>query len=72
MCLNMKLEDVQIFFKLTVASGAGQTAQHSPNGISGLGQSRFSSSHITSSQRTNPPSQMQIWHGSGFQTSLSA
>lgn len=72
MCLNINLEDVQIFFKLTAVGGCGQTAQHSPNGISGLGQSNSCSSHIMSSQRTDPESQTHIWHGSGFQTSLSA
>lgn len=50
----------------------GQTGQHSPKGISGLGQSSSWSSHVMSSQRTNPESHTHIWHGSGFQTSLSA
>lgn len=72
MCLNKNHEYIQIFFKLTAVGGCGQTAQHSPKGISGLGQSNSWSSHIMSSQRTDPESQTHIWHGSGFQTSLSA
>lgn len=39
MCLNMNIEGAQFIFELTAVGGCGQTAQHSPNGISGLGQS---------------------------------
>lgn len=53
-----------------VPSTSGQMGQHSPKGISALGQSEVSS-QITSSQRMLPLSQTQIWHGSGFHTSLS-
>lgn len=49
---------------------SGQMGQHSPKGISALGQSEVSS-QITSSHRMLPLSQTQIWHGSGFHTSLS-
>lgn len=49
---------------------AGQMGQHSPNGISGLGQS-FSSSQTISSHRTVPVSHTQMRQGSGFHTSLS-
>lgn len=52
--------------------GVGQTGQHSPNGISGLRHSNSWSSQMMSSQRTFPESHTQIWHGSGFHTSLSA
>lgn len=54
----------------SVPSTSGQMGQHSPKGISALGQSEVSS-QITSSQRMLPLSQTQIWHGSGFHTSLS-
>lgn len=50
-------------------SGA-QMGQHSPNGISGLGQSLRSSQTI-SSHRTVPVSHTQMRQGSGFHTSLS-
>lgn len=53
-----------------VPSVSGQMGQHSPSGMMGSAQSDVSS-QITSSHRTWPLSQMQIWHGSGFQTSLS-
>lgn len=53
-----------------VPSVSGQMGQHSPSGISALGQSAVSS-QITSSQRMLPLSQTQIWQGSGFHTSLS-
>lgn len=49
---------------------AAQMGQHSPNGISGLGQS-FSSSQTISSHRTVPVSHTQMRQGSGFHTSLS-
>lgn len=49
---------------------AAQMGQHSPNGISGLGQS-FSSSQTISSHRTDPVSHTQMRQGSGFHTSLS-
>lgn len=55
---------------VTVPSVSGQMGQHSPKGISALGQSEVSS-QITSSQRMLPLSQTQIWQGSGFHTSLS-
>lgn len=53
-----------------VPSLSGQMGQHSPSGMMGSAQSDVSS-QITSSHSTWPPSQMQIWQGSGFQTSLS-
>jgi len=53
-----------------VVPSSGQTGQHSSLGITGLGQSVVSS-QITSSHITVPLSHTQIWHGSGFQTSLS-
>lgn len=49
---------------------AAQMGQHSPNGISGLGQS-FSSSQTISSHRMVPVSHTQMRQGSGFHTSLS-
>lgn len=49
---------------------AAQMGQHSPNGISGLGQS-FSSSQTISSHRMEPVSHTQMRQGSGFHTSLS-
>ncbi len=53
-----------------VVPSSGQMGQHSSWGITGLGQSVVSS-QITSSHITVPLSHTQIWHGSGFQTSLS-
>lgn len=44
--------------------------QHSPSGMMGSAQSE-ESSQMTSSHITVPLSQTQIWHGSGFHTSLS-
>lgn len=55
---------------LAAGWSVGQMGQHSPKGISGLGQS-FMSSQIISSHRTVPVSQTQIRQGSGFHTSLS-
>lgn len=51
-------------------ASAGQTGQHSPDGMIGLVHS-FISSQIISSHRTAPLSHTQIRHGSGFHTSLS-
>lgn len=53
-----------------VVPSSGQTGQHSSWGITGLAQWAVSS-QITSSHITVPLSHTQIWHGSGFQTSLS-
>lgn len=49
---------------------SGQIGQHSPDGMMGSAQSDVSS-QITSSHMMLPLSQMQIWQGSGFHTSLS-
>lgn len=56
--------------RLNASVPSRQMGQHSPSGISGLGQSDVSS-QITSSHMTVPLSQTQIWQGSGFHTSLS-
>lgn len=53
-----------------VPSESGQIGQHSPSGMMGSAQSDVSS-QITSSHMMFPLSQTQIWHDSGFHTSLS-
>lgn len=55
---------------MKLPSASGQIGQHSPSGMMGSAQSLVSS-QITSSHMTDPLSQMQIWQGSGFHTSLS-
>lgn len=53
-----------------MGASAGQTGQHSPDGMIGLVHS-FISSQMISSHRTAPLSHTQTRHGSGFHTSLS-